>query len=253
MAARMTFSTSPLSVMCDGLELPGGSCLPRRPRGGAALLHGMPSIAPPEPGDEGYAGLAARFAARSWAALWTDMRAARGSPGWFTIEGWVRDARAVVDAVRALPLLDGLPVALVGSSAGGAVAVEAARRGAPVDALVLLAAPAGWISFAADAPAAVRRITEEAGMAVAPEVLADPASWAAEFAGVVPEQAIAGVDVPTLVVHGDRDDVVPVDHALRIAAAGRRVDLRLVPGADHRLRLRTDVVDMVLDWLDETL
>jgi fermentation-respiration switch protein FrsA (DUF1100 family) len=249
----MTFSTSSLSVVCDGLQLPGGSCIPARPRGGAALLHGIPSSAAPEPGDEGYGGLAARFAARGWAAVWTDMRAARGSPGWFSIEGWVRDARAVVDAVRALPGLEGLPVALVGSSAGGAVSVEAARRGAPIDALVLLASPAAWISFAADAPAALRRITRDAGMAVAPEVFADPQGWVAEFDRVVPERSIADVDVPTLVVHGDRDDVVPVEHARRIAAAARRADLLVVAGADHRLRLRPDVVELVLDWLERTL
>ena len=113
-------STRRLAVACDGLELPGGSCMPRRPRGGVGLLHGIPSTEPPEPGDDGYAGLAARFAERGW-------------------------------------------------------------------------------------------------------------------------------------VHGDRDDVVPVDHARRIAAAGRRVDLRVLRGGDHRLRMRADVIDLVIDWLDEVL
>jgi pimeloyl-ACP methyl ester carboxylesterase len=239
-----------LAVLCDGLRLRGGAYLPDATKGVLVLLHGIPSVQPPEPGDEGYPGLARRFAEHGWAAAWADMRAARESPGHFSIEGWVRDVHAIVDASRALDGASGLPLGIVGSSAGGAVAVEATRRGAPVDALVLLGVPAAWISFADDAREGVRRITEESGMALSEEVLADPAEWVAEFDAVVTESSVASLRLPLLIVHGTADDVVPVEHAYRIAERAPGADLRILEGAPHQLRRHPGVFELVLEWLD---
>jgi alpha-beta hydrolase superfamily lysophospholipase len=181
------------------------------------------------------------------------MRGVRKSEGFFSIEGWVADARAIVDEVRGRGAAARGPLAIVGSSAGGAVAVEAVKRGATVDALALLAAPAAWMSFADDAQAAVTRVTGEAGLSLSEETLDDPAPWAAEFEGVVPESAIGSVEVPVLVVHGTDDDVVPVDHAQRIARRAPRAELRVIEGAVHQLRRDERAVQIVLDWLDRTL
>ena len=246
---------SPLSVTCDDLALACRAIVPGDPRGVIVLLHGIPTVNPRDPDDLGYPGLAAFLAEEGWAAVWGDMRAVRESPGHFSIEGWVRDAEAIVGAARGLQGVAGLPLVLVGSSAGGAVAAEVTRRGAPVDALVLLAAPAAWISFAGDPRAALRRITEEAGMVVAPEVAEDPSAWAGEFSRVSGEEAIRDVRVPTLVVHGTADDVVPYEHARRIAQASPApgAHLRLIEGAGHQLRREPEAVQVVLEWLDRTL
>ncbi len=242
-----------LSVTCDGGRLSAGACLPEGAKGIAILLHGIPSVAPSDPADPGYPGLARRCAEDGWIAVWGDLRAVRGSEGFFSIEGWVRDTCAIVDAARSLDGAEGLPVAIVGSSAGGAVAVEAARRGAQVDALALLAAPAAWVSFAGDPAAGVRRVTEDAGMALAPEVLTDPSSWAQEFETVTAEASIAHVTVPVLLVHGTADDVVPVDHARRIARNGQDVTVEIIEGAPHQLRKHPGVLELVLGWLGEKL
>lgn len=241
----------PLEVVSDGLRLDAGIDVPERPRGTAVLLHGIPSVAPPDADDTGYRGLAERFAAEGWAAAWGDMRAVRRSPGYFSIEGWVKDALAIVDAARAAADAPG-PVVLVGSSAGGAVSTEAVRRGAPVDALVLLAAPAEWLSFADDPAMGVFRVQAGAGMELSPETLEDPAQWAAEFEGVTTELSVAAVHVPVLVVHGTADDVVPVDHAPRIAGAAPGAQLEILEGAGHQLRRDERAVRLVLRWLDTT-
>ncbi|MFN2586841.1 MAG: alpha/beta fold hydrolase [Actinomycetota bacterium] len=243
-------SPRPLEVVSDGLRLDAGIEVPDEPRGAAVLLHGIPSIAPPDPADDGYPGLARRFAACGWAAAWGDMRSVRRSPGYFSIEGWVADARAIVDAARAAAPSPG-PVVMVGSSAGGAVSAEAVRRGAAADALALLAAPAAWLSFAADAVSGVVRVTSDSGMQLAPEALEDPAQWAAEFERVTTEVSIAQVDVPVLIVHGTADDVVPVDHATRLAAAAPGARLEILEGSGHQLRRDERAVEVVLAWLDE--
>ena len=249
----MTARQQNLSIVCDGLRLAGGAFLPQDPRGIVVLLHGIPSAAPPDPDDEGYLGLARHFAEEGWAAAWGEMRGVRASQGFFSIEGWVRDARAIVDAARALEGTGGLRLALIGSSAGGAVSVEATKRGAPVDALALLAAPAAWVSFADDPPGAVRRITEEAGMPLSEQTLGDPTSWASEFETVVTEKSVIDIKVPLLVVHGTADEVVPVDHANRIADRARKAELKIIEGAEHQLRRDERAVATVLDWLDRTI
>jgi alpha-beta hydrolase superfamily lysophospholipase len=243
----------PLAIVCDGVRLAGGICIPDDPKGACLLLHGIPSVAPPDPDDRGYPGTAERFADEGWAAAWVDMRAVRGSKGYFSIEGWVRDARTSIDAVRSADGVQGLPLALIGSSAGGAVATEVVARGAPVDALALLAAPAAWLSYATDPEKGVRRITEEAGMALSDETRADPGPWMAEFENVTTERSIVKVKIPTLIVHGTADDVVPVHHADRLRERAARAEVRIIEGAGHQLRKEEIVLETLLDWLDRTL
>jgi pimeloyl-ACP methyl ester carboxylesterase len=242
-----------LVIESDGLRLDAEAFSPEAPSGAVVLLHGIPSVQPPDPEDDGYPGLARRFAERGWVAVWADMRGARAAPGFFSIEGWVHDVTAIVRAVRGMDEAAGLPVALVGSSAGGAVSVEAVVRGADVDAVVLLGTPAAWVSFAADPVAGARRITEEAGMPLSPEALADPSSWAAEFDGVTTEKSIGALRVPTLIVHGTADDVVPIEHAYRLSERAPKAELVVLDGAPHYLRRHPGVFELVADWAEEKL
>ena len=239
-----------LPVSSDGYSLNAWVERSPQPRGLVYLLHGIPSVNPPAPGDTGYAGFAARFAERGWTTAWADLRGVRGSEGFFSIAGWVRDALAVVAALRgAEPSVRFL--ALVGSSAGGAVAAEVVRRGARIDALAMLAAPAAWGGYAAHPRAGVEKITTEAGMPLAPDVLEDPTGWAAEFEVIAGEVSAEGVTVPTLIVHGTADDVVPVDHAPRIAARVPHAELEIIDGAPHILRHDERAVTRVFEWLEK--
>lgn len=249
----MTFHKRDLTVSCEGAELACSYISGPSPAGVVVLLHGIPSVNPPEPGDAGYPGWARQLADAGWMAVWADLRAVRTSPGFFSIEGWVRDALAVVTSIRSLEGAEDLLLALVGSSAGGCVSAEVVRRGAAVDALALMGAPAEWLFFAADGPAGVKRITEEAGMALAPGVLEDPTSWAAEFETITTEASIADVAIPTLIVHGTADDVVPVDHAHRIAARAPQAELVILEGAQHILRKEPRAREVLNDWLNRTL
>lgn len=242
-----------LAIVCDGVRLAGGVVIPDRPKGACVLLHGIPSVAAPDPTDTGYPGFADRLASEGWAAAWVDLRAVRGSKGTFSIEGWVRDARTTIDAVRSTEGVHGLPLALIGSSAGGAVACEVVARGAPVDALAMMAAPASWISYASDPAIGVRRITEEAGMALSDEVLEDPGPWMEEFSRVTPESSIVKVKIPILILHGTADDVVPVHHADRLGERSQRAEVRIIEGAGHQLRRDEAALEVLSDWLERTL
>ena len=238
----------PLKISSDGNLLKGGAFVPDGADRSVVLLHGIPSAAPPDPDDTGYGGLARTFAEAGWVAGWADMRAVRDSEGYFSIEGWVTDVAAIVGAVRGLKPTSFL--ALVGSSAGGAVSTVAVQRGVAVDALALLAAPAAWVSFAAHPVAGLTRITQEAGMQVAPQVMEDPTDWAAEFDRVTTVDSIAGVSVPVLVLHGDADDVVPVDHSGDIAAKASHAELHIIKGGGHQLRRDERALQVLMQWLE---
>lgn len=236
-----------LVAVCDGNSLPVSAWKVDNAVGTVVLFHGIPSATPDDPGTPTYRDFGRVFADRGWNAVWADLRGVRESPGFFSIEGWVRDAAAVTDVARGL---GGRALVLVGSSAGGAIAAETIARGTAADGLVLLGTPASWVSFASSPDVALYLVTHDAGMRVAEDVTADPAAWAEEFAGVETERAVVDLDIPVLVVHGTADDVVPVDHAERIAKNARNVELEIVPGASHRLRHEREAVDLVLTWLE---
>ena len=249
----MTLRTMELPVSSDDNALAYSYVTPAEPRGIVVLFHGIPSINPPAPDDRGYPGWAEDLAAKGWLAVWGDLRARGASSGYFSIEGWVRDALAVIDAVRDVEEARNLPLALIGSSAGGCVSAEAIRRGAKADALALLGAPAAWLFFAGDGATGVRKITQEAGMALDPAVMADPSSWATEFETITTENAIADVRVPTLILHGTADDIVPVEHAHMIAERAPTAELVIVDGAPHILRHDAKAMTVLDDWLDRVL
>ena len=63
------------------------------------------------------------------------------------------------------------------------------------------------------------------------------------------------LDAPVLVVHGERDTIIPVDHAHRIAAAlGGHVETRYDPDGNHSCNnIATVVRPFVADWVADRL
>ena len=133
-----------------------------------------------------------------------------GAPG---EEGTYRDARAARDALLARPGVEAGGVVYLGESLGGAVATELATAHPPA-ALVLQS------TFAS-----VRRMAR----------LHYPVVPAALVPDVYPTiDRIGRVRTPVLVIHGDRDEIVPLDHGRELfAAAADPKRLDVVRGAGH--------------------
>jgi uncharacterized protein len=119
-------------------------------------------------------------------------------------------------------------VALLGASAGGAVAISAAARDRRIKALVAIA------SFA-DLGEMIER-----GTSWLPGFWRKRAIARAEHlggfkvSGTSPLKNIALVKCPVLIAHGDADNHVPYDHAKRLlAAATAPKELHPIPGANH--------------------
>jgi dipeptidyl aminopeptidase/acylaminoacyl peptidase len=72
-----------------------------------------------------------------------------------------------------------------------------------------------------------------------------------------PTAALKSFQKPLLVVHGDRDDIVPVDAARKAKElSGGRLTLEIVPGADHMFSREEDrrkISRTVVDWFTRQL
>jgi pimeloyl-ACP methyl ester carboxylesterase len=67
-----------------------------------------------------------------------------------------------------------------------------------------------------------------------------------------PRPALRGLAAPLLAVYGEDDDVVPVDPSVEVLQATVQpalLDVRILPGADHRIQLGDDFADGYLDVL----
>jgi acetyl esterase/lipase len=160
--------------------------------------------------------LSADLVDHSFAVLNAEYRRVGGGGGW---PATFDDARAVVSLAREQPETG--PVAVLGHSAGGHLALYAAAEGA-VDAVVALAAPSD--------------LEARPGPEVHALVGGAPDAVPDRYAAGSPIRRVP-LGVPTLLVHGTRDDVVPPRRSRDFAEAARGAgdDVTLVePDADHR-------------------
>jgi putative redox protein len=100
---------------------------------------------------------------------------------------------------------------------------------------------AGMIEFA-------RRV----GVIHSPGFPPDQKEWGKAFTTLRPDEAAAKLaSRPVLVVHGADDEEVPVADGRRLAEfAGSRAELRVLPGAGHRLRGDPRAVALLAGWLE---
>lgn len=142
------------------------------------------------------------------------------------------DARAAVAAILARPEVE--RAAILGHSMGGIGAVLAAAGDPRIDAIVVVSAPAD--------PTRLTRQTFRLAHLPIPGIVAWPLAWLTARIYVRPRghvleevsasRAIARYRGPALLVHGAEDEVVPIGHHHRLAAAarhGRAVELAPAP------------------------
>jgi dipeptidyl aminopeptidase/acylaminoacyl peptidase len=181
--------------------------------------------------------LAFALVEQGFAVLNAEYRRVGGGGGW---PATFDDARAVVVLAREQP--EAARIAVLGHSAGAHLALYAAAE-EPVDAVVALAAPS---DLEARAEADILAL-----MGGAPDTVPD------RYAQGSPIRRVP-LSTPTLLVHGERDDVVPPRRSRDFATAARAAgdDVTLVePDADHRQVVdpRDPAFKPVPAWLRERI
>jgi putative redox protein len=233
------------------LARPASSAVGGSGRHALVICHGFP-VDPVQPytPNSGFQQLADRLASDTgWVVLTFNFRGTSESTGNFSLGGWLADLKAAIDAVLAMPTVDG--VWLCGFAAGGALALCAAGEDRRVRGVAAFAAPADFAERANDA----RRFVAQAratGVIRDPNFPPDLDSWARELREIRPLSLIQKIPPrPILLVHGSNDEVVPVLDARALAdSAGGQVELRILAGAGHRLRNDPRAIALLIGWLD---
>lgn len=192
-----------------------------------------------------------------------------GSAPRFGIADAVADVRRAVRAVRLKAKDHGIDpdrLGVLGGSAGGHLSLmigttgddgdpKAAdpvlRQGSRVAAVVALFPPTDLREWVKDPPEAIKKIP-----ALKPPLTFDP-KLAPDLSPVV---TVTGKAAPTLLIHGDKDDLVPLEHSRNILPVFEKAKvpckLVVVEGAGHGFSPKQNkeiVLPAMLSWFDEYL
>jgi len=246
-----------IRLVSDGLNLAGEVYVPPGDRTHPALCicHGIPTT-PYDPSDKGYAVLAERFCCAGFLTLIFNFRGAGRSQGNLDLLGWSRDLEVAIDFLYNLEATDKTQLCLLGFSGGAAVGVYATAHDQRISSLTACASPADFSSLA-DREKVSSAIQHFRDIGLIRDDAFPPSmeTWFNSFETVSPIHWVDKVSPrPLLLVHGDGDGVVPLEHAYRLYQKAREPkELLVIPGAKHRLRFEQRAMVAVLDWFKARL
>jgi dipeptidyl aminopeptidase/acylaminoacyl peptidase len=242
-----------IRLQADGLELAAELHVSSgdKTRPTLCICHGIPA-APADPTDKGYALLAQRFCHAGFITLIFNFRGTGKSEGNLDILGWTRDLQAALDFLYSLKEVDKNHFCLLGFSGGAAVSVYAAAHDPRVSMVATCACPADFHSLRQrETPLeAIQRFRQigairDKGFPLSIE------EWQKGFEVISPINWVDRISPrPLLLVHGDADELIALEHARRLYQKAREPkELKIIPGAKHKMRLEKAAMDFVLDWL----
>ena len=248
-AVRVTFANCREQRLAGILHRPNGS----EASSAVILCHGMES----NKESEKIVALSRRLSEGGMLALRFDFTGSGESEGKFeeiTYSGEVDDLRAAFNFILKY---QPKKISILGSSMGGTVALLFAAEEKGVDALVTIAAPLHPERFAERILTAEQARQWRAAGFIVYHGQRINVTLLDDLEKINVPAAARKIYCPTLVIHGDQDDTVPVEEAHELYAdlQGPK-KLAILPGADHRLS-RPDHLQKALDesvsWLTQYL
>ena len=245
--------TENICLTVDGLQLVGEVYIPQGNKLHPALCicHGIPAV-PYDPTDRGYATLAQRFCHAGFVTLIFNFRGAGKSQGNFDIRGWSRDLDAAIDCLSTLKGIDKKRICLLGFSGGAAVSVYVTAHDLRISLLATCACPADFGLFTSkEKVSPTIQHLRTIGVIRDKDFPSSVEEWVSGFETISPIHWIDKISPrPLLVVHGDDDEVVPLEHAHELYKKAKEPkELAIIPGAKHKLRLEEEAMATVLSWL----
>lgn len=220
------------------------------------ICHGIPGSGAPRPQDDpGYEALAESFVSLGFACVIFNFRGCGESGGDFDMVGWTRDLESVIAHVSDTPYIDPSRIIIVGFSGGGAAAIYVSAHLRSVYGLAVVGTPASFRIFHQD-PTEIINDFRKRGIIRNPDFPKDVGRWVKHFEEIEPLHWVGHFKGQHLaIVHGDKDELVPVDHAEQMYAAAPDgiKELFIIPGGEHRLRLDQRFVSILESWLVKTV
>jgi pimeloyl-ACP methyl ester carboxylesterase len=200
-------------------------------------------------------GIAKDLVSHGYNVLMFDMRGHGESGGEHISAGLheKNDLLGAIDYVRVRGIEN--KIGVLGFSMGAAVCLMAAPESEEIDAVVADAAYADIVSII-ESEFAER--SDLPGFFI-PIILSMTRNiYDVDFTAIKPEEAVKETSVPVFIVHGEQDEMIPVEHAYRLKEASQNPDSRLwiVPEARHAdsyLVRPTEYKEQVISFFDEAL
>ena len=212
------------------------------------------AFARPNPVDPGYRGLARDIAEAGFAVLFVSFRGTDDSPGFFSMQGWERDAQVVMEHAFTLGFDR---MGLVGASAGGATALRYAAQEGGIDAVATLASPGllAQTTPRSSMPDFMSQVRKGSMSDASSAPVVPPDDFYADLVAHDPYPVIGRISpIPLLLMQGDADHYVSVGTAQRLFEAAREPkELVIIPGAGHVLRKSDTALATLKQWLKQTL
>lgn len=215
---------------------------------GLVLCHGFPTRGRESPqSGKSFPELANRIAAElGWLVLTMNFRGCGLAEGEFSLLGWLDDVAAAVVHVESLGACG---VWIAGFGTGGSLAIVEGARNPSVRGVAAMATPGDFDDWARN-PRRLLLHSRQVQVIKDPDYPPQFDRWAAELKTVRPlEAAVDLAPRPLLVLHGDSDDLTPLEDGKRLAEAHGSAELRIIGGAGHELRHDPRAVAVLLGWL----
>ena len=241
---------SRITYACDGLNITGLMVLPETVTAGA-----HPVLIFNRGGNREYGKLTvlnvmrhmAPFARHGMLVFASNYRGNDGGEGFEEFGGAdVNDVMALLSIARNHPGFDGKNASMLGHSRGCMMTAMALRRKARIGCAISIAGISDVRQGARERPdmqtAVFERLFPQGDRDKEYEKRSALA-WAEE------------IEAPLLLLHGDADEAVNVNHSIRLAEAlrqaGKEVDLHIYPGGNHSLfRFWDDVLARAHVWME---
>lgn len=179
---------------------------------------------------------------QGFGALLFDLRNHGESAGTVTTLGYyeARDVDAAVDFVKTQPGVDPDRVGVLGQSLGGSAVILSAAHNAGIKAVV---AESTFTSVEDNITTGVEKLAGLPSFPFAPLIVFwDEQETGLRMVQIRPIDEIPAIGPrPLLLVHGELDDLIPVENARQLYAAAREPkELYLIPNAGHENFVGTD-------------
>ena len=163
------------------------------------------------------------------------------------------DLLGATDYIRGRGIED--RIGILGFSMGAAVCLMTAPESEEIDAVVADAAYADVVSII-ESEFAER--SDLPGFFIPIILSMTRTIYDVDFAAIKPEEAVKETSVPVFIIHGEQDDMIPVEHAYRLKEASQNPDSRLwiLPVAQHAnsyLVRPAEYKEQVTSFFDEVL
>jgi len=214
------------------------------------FCHGWPRQAKPVE-EKGYSALAKGLAEEGFVSFIFNFQGTAGSGGFFSLSSWSRNLVDVLGYVTSLKNVDPGRVFVVAFSMGAIAATGIAATDERVSGFVCCSCPYDAEQFYTMLREGVRIANTEGVIRLRREE--ELSELEQDLKKLNPMLFISRISPkPLLIIHGENDEVFPVEEAYKLFRAAKQPkDILILKGVGHYVRGSKEAVDYITKWLKE--